>query len=175
MDILGIGPLELLFILVIALVVLGPEDMVKAGRTAGKFLRTIITSPTYRTVQQTSRDLRHLPNRLMREAGLDEEAERLRKEAEQLRRDVSVEEIGKEMKKEVADLDRSLADWTTPPETPSRTIGDPSRTPDQDAAGPPNPPVEPPAAEPATDAEEAAAETEAASAEANNIQNTGKS
>ena len=32
MEILGIGPLELFFILIIALIVLGPNDMVKAGR-----------------------------------------------------------------------------------------------------------------------------------------------
>jgi Sec-independent protein translocase protein TatA len=36
MDFLGVGPLELLFILLIALIVLGPNDMVKTGRTLGK-------------------------------------------------------------------------------------------------------------------------------------------
>ena len=38
MEILGIGPLELIFILLIALIVLGPGDMVKTGRTIGRFL-----------------------------------------------------------------------------------------------------------------------------------------
>ena len=55
MDILGIGPLELLFILIIALIVLGPKDMAKAGRTIGRYLRTIVTSPTWHAVQNTSR------------------------------------------------------------------------------------------------------------------------
>jgi Sec-independent protein translocase protein TatA len=39
MDILGIGIQEILFILVIALIIFGPKDIVKAGQTAGRFLR----------------------------------------------------------------------------------------------------------------------------------------
>jgi Sec-independent protein translocase protein TatA len=73
MDILGIGPLELIFILIIALIVLGPSDMVKAGRTVGRFLRQVITSSTWRAVTRTSDELRTLPNKLIREAGLDED------------------------------------------------------------------------------------------------------
>ena len=72
MDILGIGPLELLFIFLIALIVLGPKDMVKAGRTIGTFLRKIVTSPTWNTVQKASQEIKLFPNRLMREAGLDD-------------------------------------------------------------------------------------------------------
>jgi sec-independent protein translocase protein TatB len=77
MDILGIGPLELVLILIIALIVLGPKDMVKTGRSIGKFLRQIVTSPTWRTVTRTSNELRNLPNRLIREAGLEEQAQEL--------------------------------------------------------------------------------------------------
>jgi sec-independent protein translocase protein TatB len=72
MEILGIGPSELIFILIIALIVLGPRDMQKAGRTIGKFLRRIVTSDGWRLFQQTSREIQTLPNRLMREAALDE-------------------------------------------------------------------------------------------------------
>src|SRR5512140_1279648 len=72
MEILGIGPSELLFIVVIALIVLGPRDMQKAGRTLGKWLRKVVTSDGWRLFQQTSREIQTLPNRLMREAALDE-------------------------------------------------------------------------------------------------------
>lgn len=68
MEILGIGPSELVFIVILALIVLGPRDMQKAGKTIGKFLRKIVTSDGWRMFQQTSRELRTLPNRLMREA-----------------------------------------------------------------------------------------------------------
>ncbi len=68
MEILGIGPSELIFIIIIALIILGPKDMQKAGKTIGKWLRTIVTSDGWKAFQQTSRELRTLPNRLMREA-----------------------------------------------------------------------------------------------------------
>jgi Sec-independent protein translocase protein TatA len=68
MEILGIGMSELVFIVIIALIVLGPKDMQKAGKTIGKFLRDIVTSDGWKMFQQTSRELRTLPNRLMREA-----------------------------------------------------------------------------------------------------------
>jgi len=72
MEILGIGPTELLFIVVLALIILGPRDMQKAGRTIGKWLRQVVTSDGWKLFQQTSREIQTLPNRLMREAALEE-------------------------------------------------------------------------------------------------------
>ncbi len=72
MEFLGIGPEELLFIVIIALILLGPRDMQKAGRTIGKWMRRVVTSDGWRLFQQTSREIQTLPNRLMREAALDE-------------------------------------------------------------------------------------------------------
>jgi sec-independent protein translocase protein TatB len=72
MEILGIGPSELVFIVIIALILLGPKDMQKAGRTIGKWLRNVVTSDGWKLFQQTSREIQTLPNRLMREAALDE-------------------------------------------------------------------------------------------------------
>ncbi len=71
MEILGIGAPELIFIVIIALIVLGPKDMQKAGRTIGKWLRDTVTSDSWKLFQQTTRELRNLPNRLMREANED--------------------------------------------------------------------------------------------------------
>ena len=68
MEILGIGPSELVFIILLALIILGPKDMQKAGKTIGRWMRSIVTSDGWRVFQQTSRELRTLPNRLMREA-----------------------------------------------------------------------------------------------------------
>lgn len=72
MEILGIGPSELIFIVIIALIVLGPKDMQKTGRAIGKWLRRIVTSDGWKVFQQTSREIQTLPNRLMREAQLEE-------------------------------------------------------------------------------------------------------
>ena len=83
MEILGVGPLELAFILVIALILLGPKDMIAAGRTFGKTLRKIVTSPAWKAVRTTGQELQQLPTRLMREAGLDEEFDNIEKEINQ--------------------------------------------------------------------------------------------
>ena len=77
MELLGIGPMELIFIVIIALIVLGPKDMAKAGRTLGKFMRDIVKSDTWKVIKSTSRELENLPNRMMREAGLEEEMKEL--------------------------------------------------------------------------------------------------
>ncbi|HNK62859.1 MAG TPA: twin-arginine translocase TatA/TatE family subunit [Anaerolineales bacterium] len=68
MEILGVGMPELVFVLIIAILLLGPKDMEKAGRTIGKWLRAVVTSDGWKIFQQTSRELRTLPNKLMREA-----------------------------------------------------------------------------------------------------------
>lgn len=78
MEILGIGMPELVFIIIIALLILGPKDMQKAGKTIGKFLRNVVTSDGWKLFQQTSRDLRTLPNRLMRDA--NEELDKVNRE-----------------------------------------------------------------------------------------------
>ncbi|MGW8224246.1 MAG: hypothetical protein ACWGOY_00835 [Anaerolineales bacterium] len=113
MEILGIGPLELIFILIIALIVLGPSDMVKAGRTIGKFLRQIVTSPTWHAVTKTSAELRNLPNKLIRDAGLEEEL----KEIENATKKAIPSGLNKDLSKWQADINS----WTTPPtiHTPS--------------------------------------------------------
>jgi Sec-independent protein translocase protein TatA len=71
MEILGVGPSEFIFIVIIALIILGPKDMQKAGKTLGKWMRNIVTSDGWKMFQQTSRELRTLPNRLMRDANTE--------------------------------------------------------------------------------------------------------
>jgi sec-independent protein translocase protein TatB len=71
MEILGIGPSELIFIIVIALIVLGPKDMQKAGKSIGRYLNALVKSDAWKAFQQTSREIRDLPTNLMREANMD--------------------------------------------------------------------------------------------------------
>jgi Sec-independent protein translocase protein TatA len=80
MEILGIGLPELAFIVLIALILLGPKDMVAAGRTFGKTLRKVVTSPTWKAVRMTGQELQQLPTRLIREAGLEEELKDIERE-----------------------------------------------------------------------------------------------
>jgi sec-independent protein translocase protein TatB len=77
MEILGVGAPELLFIIIIAIIILGPRDMQKAGKTIGRFLNKLIRSDGWQMFQKTSAEMRNLPTRLMREANLEmQEAEK---------------------------------------------------------------------------------------------------
>jgi Sec-independent protein translocase protein TatA len=84
MEILGIGPMEFVLILIIALIILGPKEMVKAGQTFGRFARSVINSELWKGIRQTKQEFENLPTRLVREAGLEEEAEILKGDTQKL-------------------------------------------------------------------------------------------
>jgi len=72
MDLFGVGPLELLLVVLLALVLFGPKDIANHARSAGRFLNRLYKSEGWRTMTQASSALRNLPNRLAREAELDQ-------------------------------------------------------------------------------------------------------
>lgn len=135
MDIFGVGPLELFLILIIALIFMGPNDMAKAGRTLGRFLRKVVTSPEWRTLLQASREMRNIPNRLMREAGIDEIKKDL-PTPDQLIKESGLQEAVQDVNKELKEIKESSA-WTTPIiETPEEPLSTPDSEP---ATQPENP------------------------------------
>ena len=71
MDLLGIGPLELLLVLIMILLIFGPEDLAKSGKKIGTFLNRVIKSDTWKAVRTISKEIRTLPNKLAREAELE--------------------------------------------------------------------------------------------------------
>ena len=81
--------------------------MVKAGRTIGQFMRKVVTSPTWRAVNQTSNELRRLPNRLMREAGIEENLKQIKDATQSIAPPDLSSELGKWQK--------DISPWTTPP------------------------------------------------------------
>jgi len=82
MEIFGIGPLEFILIVVIMLLVLGPKEMVATAGKIGRFIRQVVRSPIWGTVMQTSKDVRDLPNRIIREAGLEQEIAQIKEVAQ---------------------------------------------------------------------------------------------
>ena len=72
MEIFGIGAQELFFIVLIAIIVLGPKDMQKAGKTVGRWLNRVMRSDGWRAFQRASKEIRSLPTNLMREANMEE-------------------------------------------------------------------------------------------------------
>jgi len=80
MEFLGIGPLEFVLIFVLALVLLGPKDMVSSARKFAQWIRKITQSSYWQEAVDTSREIRQLPSKIMKEAGLDEELRRINRD-----------------------------------------------------------------------------------------------
>lgn len=72
MELFGIGPMELVFIILLAIIIFGPKDIVNTSKTVGKSLNKFVRSDTWKNINQTTRELKNLPTRLMRETGLDD-------------------------------------------------------------------------------------------------------
>jgi Sec-independent protein translocase protein TatA len=118
MDFLGIGPLELVVILLILLIVMGPNDLVKMGRSFGRILRNLRQSDTWKAVQQATRELRSLPDNLARQANIDE--------LKNLQKDLQGD-LGS-VRTEVEDLDKEFVAWTRKPESSSKAENDDSES-----------------------------------------------
>jgi sec-independent protein translocase protein TatB len=73
MEVLNIGPFELILIVIIALVLLGPKGMVAFMQQAGSWIRKIVRSPIWKEILSTSKEIRELPQKLVREADLEAE------------------------------------------------------------------------------------------------------
>lgn len=86
MEIFNVGILEIVLILVLAVIVLGPDGMVKSAHSMGRWLRKVIKSPIWAQLMDTQRELRDMPTRLVREAGLEEDLKELKKTQQDLRK-----------------------------------------------------------------------------------------
>ena len=62
MDFLGVGPMELIFVVILALIILGPKDMQKVGRSMGRWMNKMVKSDTWKLVRQASNKIKYLPN-----------------------------------------------------------------------------------------------------------------
>jgi Sec-independent protein translocase protein TatA len=129
MDIFGIGPLEIAFILILVIIIFGLKDLMKTSKTIGKSLNKFVRSDTWKTINQTTQELKNLPNRLMREAGLDE-----------------LEQITKEGLAKTDNTIRPPADAKPAADTPPVVIETPEKPPqtDPDRSPQPDPAIEPP-------------------------------
>lgn len=79
MDFLGIGLPELGLILVVALLVLGPKDMVSTARRIARTVRALSQSEFWRTTREAWKMAKDIPTELLRESGLDEARSELNK------------------------------------------------------------------------------------------------
>ena len=72
MNFLNLGLPEVIFIIILALIIFGPNNMVKSAKEVGTFLRKVTKSPYWQEVWATKRELDELPKMLAKEANLNE-------------------------------------------------------------------------------------------------------
>ena len=72
MEIFNVGPLELLLILVLAVIIFGPEDLVKFSRNAGRWIYKASKSEFWQSVVGTTREIKDFPKQIMKEAQIEE-------------------------------------------------------------------------------------------------------
>lgn len=68
MQVLNVGILELLFILVLAFIILGPQKAIQTAGDVGRWIKDFVKSPLWKQLLSTSNELRDLPNKIMDEA-----------------------------------------------------------------------------------------------------------
>lgn len=111
MDFFGIGWLELFFIVIIVLLVAGPKDIEKGAKGLGRFINRVNRSPSYQAIRRASAELRNLPQRLAREANL-EELKELTQEVAQVKQEVQqVKQEIKENTNNIAGATKDFKAW----------------------------------------------------------------
>lgn len=68
MKFFNVGIPELLFLLLLAFVLLGPQKAAKSAAKAGQWLRDLVNSPLWQELLATSEELKDLPKKIMDEA-----------------------------------------------------------------------------------------------------------
>jgi Sec-independent protein translocase protein TatA len=144
MEFLGIGWLELFAIIIIILLVAGPKDIERGARGLGRLINRLNRSPSYQAIRRASTELRNLPQRLAREANLEElkaltqEVQQVKEEVQQVRQEI------KENTQNIAGPGKSFQAWVK--ELPAPETAPPAE-PQAPATPAPNGPT--PAADPA--------------------------
>jgi len=115
MKFFNLGLAEIILILVLALIILGPGNMVKTARDVGAFIRRVTKSPYWQEVWATRRELNEIPRILAREANLDETIKDLNRETKMIHSSVTssvsdfMKEVEEPLKKVDADLKKTSA------------------------------------------------------------------
>lgn len=89
MHIANIGLSEIILILIVAVIIFGPRNIVKTAQDAGDWVKKASKSPFLREIMATRKELDELPKVLARETHLDETLKELNKETSKASRSVT--------------------------------------------------------------------------------------
>lgn len=72
MQIFNFGILEIVLIVLLVLIVLGPKRGLRAAKDVGAWVRKTVKSPVWQQIMTTSNEIKDIPNKILDESGLDE-------------------------------------------------------------------------------------------------------
>lgn len=145
MQILNIGPLELIIIFLVMFILLGPEGMIKTARQIGLWIRKVVQSPIWREIMGYSQEIRELPTKIVRETGLEEDLEEIRKSTQLTAEEVenTVKEVNREINETVKEAGKVEVNLDLNPPAKSVPLNaSTSSTPRKDGTSLPVPPVQ---------------------------------
>jgi sec-independent protein translocase protein TatB len=110
MKIFNLGLPEIILIIVLALIVMGPGNMVKTAREIGAFLRKVTKSPYWQEIWATKRELTEIPKILAKEADIEGTMKDLEKDTKGLRSSVAstMSDLIKEVDEPLKEVDKEL-------------------------------------------------------------------
>lgn len=78
MNILNIGFPELIFIFVLALIVLGPRNLLKTSKQLSDAIRKFVTSDTWKSIVNSTKEIRDIQGKIIEDTGLQDSLNTLR-------------------------------------------------------------------------------------------------
>ena len=93
MKFLNIGTLEFLFILLLALIVLGPRKAVKIAGDLGRWFKGLLQSQFWQDLQKTTKEIQDLPKKMMDEAEIQKTIDELDRSTSAVRNRIGRENI----------------------------------------------------------------------------------
>jgi sec-independent protein translocase protein TatB len=122
MELFNIGPVEFLLILIVMFILLGPDGMIRTARQIGSWIRIIVRSPMWRDVMGYSQEIRELPQKIVRETGLDEDLAEIRKTTQAASDEVkqSMQDANQEVKKSLDEVGSVKVEVNTQPSPQSQ-------------------------------------------------------
>lgn len=106
MQIFNIGALELVFILLLAFIILGPKKAVKTAGDIGRWVRDLASSQFWKDLMSTSREIQALPKRLMDDAEIQQTIKELDRTTEEL--STSLVQVRDDVDDEVAEIKQEI-------------------------------------------------------------------
>jgi Sec-independent protein translocase protein TatA len=89
MKLFNFGVPELLLILMVMVIFLGPERMVEYASKLGKTIYRITHSEVWSSIWQTSREIRNMPKAIVEETGLEESLKDIQATSDELKNDMN--------------------------------------------------------------------------------------